>query len=254
MEGVMPCVHAIGLQEILKYYRTGVTQWIITTADCNCCVRGSQPRLYGRLDLLSRSLKAAGHPGLSRKRVGLTEWLTIHESAGELSSVRRISRRGFLGSLLRAGAGKGEGLLELSPGDSASFFPAGQLLPQPNGNTLWPQVPLIDAELCNGCDACARLCPESAIALVEGADEPAYRLSPQRCTGCGICIDLCEASAVWVEAWKPLSQTDVPLKKEICAACGNPFHRPFVATAEEDRYCRICADRNHYQNLYQVLS
>ena len=51
----------------------------------------------------------------------------------------------------------------------------------------------IKAELCDGCRACAKVCPEQAI---EGEKKNVHRLYAERCIKCGACMAACRQGAV----------------------------------------------------------
>ena len=54
----------------------------------------------------------------------------------------------------------------------------------------------IDAEKCTGCTACARQCPQGAIA---GEKKEAHVIDQDLCIRCGVCMDTCKFGAVVVE-------------------------------------------------------
>lgn len=47
--------------------------------------------------------------------------------------------------------------------------------------------PIIDTEMCDGCDICREACPSEAITIVEGKAE----ISLDKCIFCGMCEDVC---------------------------------------------------------------
>ena len=49
--------------------------------------------------------------------------------------------------------------------------------------------PVLDMELCNGCQSCIRSCPAKAITLDRKNKRPVFNL--ERCIGCGICVTAC---------------------------------------------------------------
>jgi NADH-quinone oxidoreductase subunit F len=51
----------------------------------------------------------------------------------------------------------------------------------------------IDPKMCTGCGACAKRCPEGAIA---GKKKQAHAIDPKKCIRCGVCQSTCKSDAV----------------------------------------------------------
>jgi 2-oxoacid:acceptor oxidoreductase delta subunit (pyruvate/2-ketoisovalerate family) len=64
-------------------------------------------------------------------------------------------------------------------------------------------VPKIDKERCISCGACARVCPENCIKMV---DLPEGRPKPETdydfCKGCGVCAEECPVKCIKMELEK----------------------------------------------------
>ncbi len=58
-------------------------------------------------------------------------------------------------------------------------------------------VPVIDADLCTGCETCVSLCPE----VFEMQDELAIVIGPDKCDTCDCqeAIDTCPSEAITME-------------------------------------------------------
>ncbi|MBU0987599.1 MAG: 4Fe-4S binding protein [Proteobacteria bacterium] len=54
----------------------------------------------------------------------------------------------------------------------------------------------IDPELCTGCMACARKCPEG---IISGEKKEPHQLDQEKCIKCGICYDTCKFNAVAIK-------------------------------------------------------
>ncbi|MBN2089578.1 4Fe-4S binding protein [candidate division KSB1 bacterium] len=54
------------------------------------------------------------------------------------------------------------------------------------------QKPVVDQEVCTGCQKCIAVCPEGAI---EMRNKKAFILA-EKCTNCRTCISICPVSAI----------------------------------------------------------
>ena len=52
----------------------------------------------------------------------------------------------------------------------------------------------VDADRCDGCEACVTYCPVDVFDVFHKADA----VRPQNCLGCGTCVAVCESGAVIV--------------------------------------------------------
>lgn len=252
-QGAIPCVHAIGLRELLGLLRQGVERLVVNAADCDSCERGRGLRLADRVQDLNHSLQVSGQSGLSLRDCHRGTWQRLYAELSEQPPGEQVDRRGFLSGLLSQGLRQGLARVGLHEPADAPFTPPGHALPAPTPETLWPHLPAIDATCCNGCDACARLCPQGAIDLQQTKEGLSYRLAPKECTGCGICVDVCDRGAVELSEWAPQRQLELPLSQARCRSCGSEFHLPAHGAQSGDGRCRICSIRDHQSRLFQVL-
>lgn len=244
---IMPCVHSQGLIDLLHLLRLGVRRLIVASGACERCFRGRVMRLQQRLAALNHALTRSGHPGLRMDLYPASQWQRLLESSSPVREGPSLSRRNFLRRLTSDGL-QLSGLAEPFP---IPVQPAGLLFPCPGPEAIWPHVPQLDTQRCDGCDACARLCPQQAIRLT--AEPPAYELEARRCSGCGICVDVCTQRAISLTSWQVQDQPIVPLRQQRCRACGAVYHLPTAAPQTVEAYCQVCRRHNHPRQLYQVL-
>lgn len=252
-EGVVPCVHALGLTALLALYRAGMRSLITCTADCDRCERGGVTRLTERVHRVNRLLTARDLPGIRCEQLPGDIWL--RRLTCDLAPARgpALNRRQFLRRATRDVLTGYQQTRIAEPAPGAPPEAPGQMIPAPSAGQAVPFAVAIDGERCNACHACARLCPHGAITLQidKRGRNHAYLLTSDACTGCRICCDVCDQEAVTVRPWGVPTATVVPLTEHRCRACGSWFELP--AHHADSTLCRICVRHNHQAALYQVL-
>lgn len=249
--GVVPCLHAIGVAELLRLYRKGVRDWIVSAAPCDSCPRGSNPRFQEAIDQTRLLLSSRALPPLTVTVLEPQRWSASAERAAVHSDATALSRRNFFRKALHVAA---DAVAE-SAADADTrtpFAPATAWLPDAGANTVQLHQPAIDPQRCNGCDACVQLCPHQAIALERRPDGLQYRLDGRLCTGCGICRDVCDQNAASVLMLQPQATAAMTLVEQRCPACGTTYHQP-AATVSREGLCRVCARTRRTRLLYQTL-
>lgn len=218
--GRIACLHAIGVDELLRALDAGVRHWLVARGDCDTCPRGAAARLAETLARLNDALAARRDPGIRLKEVAPRRWLRAQAASAAVEA----SRRKLFGARALA-----ECVAPLAR-DLARFHFAG---PGP-----LPHAIHLDLERCVACHACARVCPDGAIRLEEGL--PAYILEHRACGGCGLCVDVCDREAIRLRRWESGADSVLRLKAGECRACGTAFHA-FAEPAHG--LCPPCAER-----------
>lgn len=246
--GVVPCVHAFGERELAQWGERGLRTVLVARGDCVSCPRATAETLEAAVEQL-RALRASqGRKAFRLEEAPASRWSrTRREAEAQRHDLDQGRRRLFTFSL----AAEVRGAVSGRTGEGAE---AGRLA---------RHAPLIDPGRCTGCDACARVCPHSSIALSREASGLAYRIQPATCTGCHLCADVCDSAAVKVEHMAPAAARVVVLSEHHCMKCGAPFHQPAREPEPADlaheveqsgTVCRICAKTSHASKLFQVRS
>ena len=246
-DGIIPCLHRLGLQELLRLYRSGTRRLSVATGNCESCIRNGVVNLPDLLEQLNGLLESRNLATITLQLADREQW----NRQLQTFSKPVLSRRAFFRKAAASSMTVGMDLAGLT--EEQAFIPPGKILPRTRRNDVVPVTPRIDPARCNGCDACARLCPQGAIALSGSGENLQYRIDAVCCTGCAICLDICNQQAVSIDHWKPQVQFILPLTAHQCRACGAPFHLPTVKTGSSDDLCVVCLHTNHARNLYQVI-
>lgn len=248
-EGNITCLHSLSTRELLALYKKGLRHLYYARCDCQTCERGIGVQLWHRLRGINGSLKSRGLASIRCACVSDDEWNILHSHSGLRDTRQTMRRRAFLNLLVKRHDVPASHTVEGA--EDASVAP-GELLGESQGSAIWPFVPVIDPDLCEGCDACLRICPKSAITLSQSGDEVSYLLSPMPCTGCRLCVDICHSRAVSVNPWARQAQRELALRQRSCPTCGVRHHMPAKQHQSEHR-CAICRRKSPHSALYQVL-
>ena len=250
---VIPCLHGSGLSDLLHLYKQGCTSIIATSGDCNHCGRKPTVSLDDVLQQVNKWLMSRDLPLMRLQSLEPVRWNALLKKTRPEASGRGFSRRAFLSQTVRGSVLGGVRLAGFaSTGQQDEFLPPGRLLPDGPAGQLMPVVPSIDTARCDGCDACAVLCPHEAISLDKDEHTACYSIDARNCTGCGICADVCEQQAISLAYNTPSQQTSVNLHPARCKRCGVTFHSP-AEQHDDTGLCRICTRVNHHRNLFQVF-
>jgi len=248
---VMPCVHALGLQDLLVLYRDGFRHLVMQEVACEDCPRGGARRLSEVLVQVNQLLSSRGLEEMRLRVVPGAKWRSMLSSTEMRGEGPRLDRRGFLRQALGTGIEEGLKAAGLRRDDTDPHAPPGTLLPEVSAADIFPFVPMIDPVKCSGCDACMRLCSHGALALEETDEASRYVVHARNCAGCGICTDVCDTGAMSVERMQAQAQAEVALESQTCPSCRVAFHRPLAQYAPDEVTCPVCATATRYQDLYQ---
>ncbi len=254
-EGVIPCLHSVSSSQLLEYYRNGYKQVVSCRGNCETCPRyGGGDPFRERIAKLNTLLESRAAPRIRHAQTTQAVWDEWRKTA---TAEQPSSRRQFLRQAITLTVEKGMEQAGITTEENTPPLPCPLGLPPhtpDNPGVLYPFVPELNVNRCNGCDACIQLCPHQALQLdkPETGHTKAYRIRADHCTGCGICTDACDPQAIRVKQMGSQQQTRIPLIGLVCKACGSRFHYPVRQDTALQAYCRICAGTNHHRKLYQV--
>lgn len=258
--GYVSCLHAIGLVDLLRAYRTGQHLWLLAHGECADCPRGCSESLFSRVSHLNQALRQRGRPFIVLREVSMATWTSLLKSpTGQdqgQGQGQGKARRGFFRTLSQRPAAMLLG--ENSLTEEEERKPPGEFLPA-GDDALLPWVVQLEATRCVGCHACARICPEGAIRFIQTFsrdDPPAYHLHQRACTGCGLCLDVCTHQAIMLQPWSEPKQTALPLIEQRCRCCGVDFYLPAevaLGVKEGVKECWVCSRAKSSHRLYQVM-
>lgn len=230
-DGRIPCLHAIGLDALLRALASGIRLWIVARGNCASCARGHGQSIRDTVARLNEALRARKTPEIALIDIDGRRWALVCATRGAPRTGRRAFLEGVLAvaSPVRAGGQEAE--------TRACFAGEGPM----------PHAIHLDRSRCAACHACARVCPDGAIRLEEAV--PAYMLDHAACTGCGLCVDVCDRDAIRLIDWMPGKYPMLPLRAGVCRQCGTAYHAPKDTV---DNRCRVCADRTVNKRLDRV--
>ncbi len=235
----MPCVHALSWRNALRLYRGGVRKLGIAVGDCEKC-RPRRAQLDQTVKHVNEVLTSRNLPGLEVNYLADEQWeAAVRETPFTPEVVP--GRRAFLRRFVDPASAERE------TGKTATVASLLGALDLKSG--VFPAVPSINPDRCDGCDACGRVCATGAITLVNEAGRLHYRVDAAYCTGCKLCMDVCQPDAVSVREWTTSPRQTVELASQRCRACGVVYHAP---RKRSDNLCTICAKTNHHRNLFQI--
>ena len=162
----LPCIHALGLRQLLLLYNADINHLLVETADCGKCTRHHQPDIHHQLEQLNSLLHERKKPVMKIFQRSSKLWMSIFNIDDMSNQSPQIPRRHFLRGAIHL-----HQLLSVTdPLNNPKFqtIPAGQLLPIVENTELhWPYSPQLNENRCNGCDACIKLCPTDALQLIQ---------------------------------------------------------------------------------------
>lgn len=60
--------------------------------------------------------------------------------------------------------------------------------------------PVVDRELCDGCEECVAVCPVEVFEIVDGKSQA---VNPEDCIDCQVCLSVCIPQAITLHEFEP---------------------------------------------------
>ncbi len=256
--GIVPCIHAINLQELSVLHDSGIRQILVHHSDCQRCSRHTSESLDVRIANINKLLSDRCNSQLTIQHVSTQEAIRLRQYSDQVFIQEpAVSRRGFFKAITRKVVNAKD---VMTHPDSNIRKPPGKLIPRKHARGVCYFLPEIDTENCHACDTCANACAHGAISISD--DSACYALDPDACTNCNLCVDVCESEAVTVRHLAKQTQFVVPLVHSRCDGCGAMFKciasqcdgNESLNNTVHENLCSVCAKSHHYKNLFQVLA
>lgn len=237
-EGSVPCIHALGVQDLKAFARQGVNRILANNSGCHACPASASISLDRKLSDFNVIQRSNGMPSIHLEYLPVEVWRKTLFTFRKTPKMPDPGRRRFLG---------------LPTAEPRPSQPPTQHTKRPHVNReerIYATVPQIDITRCNGCDVCVQMCPHDVLKLICFPDNIQYSIDLDLCTGCGLCHDVCDRDAVILHRMTTQKQWVVPLQEGCCSDCGASFHIPCSNKEHADR-CRVCINKNNH--LFQVF-
>lgn len=236
----IPCIHSIGLKELLKFYLLEVNTINITIGECKSC-HNPQKTIFNSFDEVTKLVD------LKLFNLNQNEWQKELDRAKSFHKTS-LTRRNFLKRFTAKTVDTTLKATNLIDEDKFNFTLA-DIIPKLNLKTL-PFIVNIDEEKCNGCDICFKLCPHRAIQI--DMINSKYIIDSKFCTNCNLCVDMCKEEAIKIDKFTTQTINEIELIEKTCVDCGISFHTP-KSFLNSSNKCQICQKTNHKDMLYQVI-
>lgn len=243
----MPCVHSLGIRQLIVMHTIGINNLLIAHGDCRNCPSNPPTPLVQRIEQLNKLLAGRHLTPMKLLTYSNSVWEKIHAQEEVISRGTLIKRRSFLwGSTATDSIRQQMYIFDPLNRKECQTVPPAALLPEPQSDAdcSWPWAPQFEPQDCIGCDACIHLCPTGALLYEQDDTKQVYVVHAKACNGCMICADVCDTNAIQPKPWAAISHQSIPLLEKQCATCGNPYHLPVVNTLSANSECPVCSNKN----------
>ncbi|MHC4471189.1 MAG: 4Fe-4S dicluster domain-containing protein [Planctomycetota bacterium] len=224
------CLAVISTATLLRLANRRAGSVRLISASCDGC-----PDARGRLLALDHSIAAFRE---LRLELGLPDLCVVEEDRTLVSREERsrFARRELLTRFLPRLEDAGPGAAEEARAEIASSCGSAAAAPLTHCPLGRPRV----GASCDGCGACARLCPTGAL---EASKNGSFRLELRhdRCAACETCVAVCDRAAVRVE--RVLSRSSGAAKETLAEIAGATCSECAAPVAEGEGTCVACRRR-----------
>lgn len=129
--GRLPCLHSLGVADVTRLYRRGISRVFVCHADCGECPRGSGATLSDAVDTVNELLDARGAGRMMLVALVAEQWKVLRERSDD-DAEPAMSRRAFLGrATARAVEQAAQRVVHDAVADApAAWVPPGRLIPR----------------------------------------------------------------------------------------------------------------------------